>query len=792
MSQSRPLDIVIRKIERGFKNESDAAKIVIIDCRKKKAVPRPPIFGPVKYYLVSNTDDARHTAECRGPLCAVADFETGREINICVNYQARVRSGSEQQVAEALFSDSHPGIVLDGLLRKWVAAFTSEDPGAFINNYYQSQKDLQKYILREAEREAGLTLKVSLSLDGEEALAKFNVGPTRTMVRLKDSDQEQELKLTAELVVDETDKVNAILSMHAEERLESIVVGATRAYLVEHVSLHQFCTEINGDGFKVQLREHLDESLSGKGRRVGYLSLESPATALVPDDKKFFELKHPVKCDIPEFPDPIEINNTLQMKLTNVALYQAISPIDPAEWIKKALDRVIREELFGKKYINLLLNFREPEKDSNEAESNGGAHAGHNGSGGSGGSGGEAKIASSIKEKMREQAAAIGYRLEQLISQPSLAPYKLLDNFTIEPSGTFATRVSDVHVKLQIAITAKINDLMDVKDYLNRQEDVRKAMCKTALAEAGQYLHGIDPSDFYMNFSFSKDVSVPTVEESLAERIRTKLEEQFKARVVSIVPKQLDDKLIERLKNLQRALYPFTAEVNPLRSGEKFIFEGDFQIVGVHENGWYIFQSRDASIAEVKATAEKNIRAYLATCSDEELRHPPGGLDVLRREVEQDVNARLMKGYGLVMSITTFFRNRTESEEGVSRVEAEHTQEKLKGLSDSIASFGQLRESQKAQLLALLKRREEIIISEESGPELVELDEKIRDLQEQLAANSKKLIKQQIVKARAETLPDTMRLKHLRPRAGTYAKALPAAAEVEADEAGGEFVEEEE
>ncbi len=784
MSQPRPLDVVIRRIEKGMKNEPGAAKIVIIDCRKKKAVPRPPLFGQVKYYLVSNTDDARHVAEGRGPICPIADFDTGREISVCVNYQVRVKPGNEERVAEVLSGESHPGIALDGLLRKWVAAFTDKDSSAFINNYYQARQELQKYIMREAESEAGLTLKVSLSLDGEEALALANIGPTRTMVRLADSDQEQELKLVAELMVDEMDKVNAVLSMHAEDRLEARVVGAVRAYLVEHVSLHQFCTELNSDDFRAALKQHLNERLRGSGRRVGHLSLASPATEIVPDDKKFFELNHEVEYEIQEFPKPIKIKNTLQMKLTNVARYQAISPTDPAKWIMKSLERVIREELFGKKYINLLLNFREPEADPDNARGNGGNPASSNGLGG------ERKIASNIKAKMRDEAAAIGYRLEQLISQPDLAPYKLLDNFTIEPERTFATRVSDVHVKLRIVITAKINDLTDVEEYLNRQEDVQKAMSEVALTEANQYLHEIDPSDFYMNFSFSKNIGVPTIEECLSERIRTKLKEQFNARVMSVVPKPLDDKLIERLKALQKALCAFTAEVNPLRSGEKFVFEGDFQIVGVHEHGWYIFQSRDAGLSEVKATVEKNIRAYLATRSDDELRHPPGGLDVLRREVEEDVNARLMKGYGLVMSITTFFRNRTESEEGVSRVEAAYTEERLMGIHASIDSFKRMRESQTAQLQSLLKRREEIIITEESSAELDELDDKINILQKQLAATSQKLVKQQVVKARAETMPGTSTLKQLQPQVGVAVKALRAA-ESKVEEESDEVIKEE-
>lgn len=782
MSQTRPLDVVIRKVEKGVKSESPAAKLVILDGRKKKAVPKAPLLGQVQYYLVSNTGDARHAAECRGPICPVADFETGREIGLCINYQARIKPGHEERAVEALYGDAHPGLVLDGLLKKWVAAFTEEKgSGHFIDHYYEARHELIRHIVNEAENEAGLTLKITLALDGEDSLGTVNVGPTRASVRLRDSDREEELKFAAELLVDEADKVNAVLSMGVEDRLEYKVVSALRRHLVEEVTLQQFYTELNGHDFKTALKGRLERELRGSGRRVGQLRLESPAR--VPEEHTFFELKHSVTCDIPESPKPVDIKNKLLMKLVDVARYQAIQPMHPADSIRKSLERVIHEEVFGKKYIDLLLNFREPDAGDNVGQV---MYASSNGSDG------ELKIATRIKTKMRAAAAAIGYDLQQLISQPDVEPYKLLDNFTITPERTFATRVSDVHVRLRLVITARINDLTDVKEYLNRQEDVPKAMEDAAIMEAGQYLHEIDPSDFYMNFSFSKDGNGPTVEEAVAGRIRARLEEKFNARVVSVVPVPLDDKLVERLKALRRELCPFAVTVEPLFSGEKFVFTGDFQIVAVDADGWYTFQSRDAGIEKVTQTFEKNVEAFLSMRSDEELRHPQGGLGALRLAVQKDVNARLKEGYGLVASITTFSRRRTKREEGVAGVEDAYADETLKGIEASIESFKLMRESLTSQLRSLLTRRQEIITSDESGDELEELDEKVGNIQEQLAATSKKLVKQQVLRARAETLPEAVKHKRLAPALHEARKALGAGEPRSRNGNGEGFAEEEE
>ena len=86
---------------------------------------------------------------------------------------------------------------------------------------------------------------------------------------------------------------------------------------------------------------------------------------------------------------------------------------------------------------------------------------------------------------------------------PDLKPLKLRDKFSIVMDGEFVTKVSNVKVKLSIVVTARIEDLRDVKEHLNRLQDVEELIQEAIGEVVRQYLHTIDPERFYVRFSFA-------------------------------------------------------------------------------------------------------------------------------------------------------------------------------------------------------------------------------------------------------------------------------------------------
>ena len=144
MSNPRNLDIIIKKVNKSTQPGA-AQNIVSIDTGTGKAISgnKFPFFNKnLKYYLVSNSNDSRHTAECKCSICTVRDFKSDHSIDICIKYQAICEAGNETKLTETLFDGTHPEAVLDGMIQKWILQY-SRDNDNFLYLFYEKQKDLE-------------------------------------------------------------------------------------------------------------------------------------------------------------------------------------------------------------------------------------------------------------------------------------------------------------------------------------------------------------------------------------------------------------------------------------------------------------------------------------------------------------------------------------------------------------------------------------------------------------------------------------------------------------------------
>ena len=302
-------------------------------------------------------------------------------------------------------------------------------------------------------------------------------------------------------------------------------------------------------------------------------------------------------CEIHEYPKPVIIKNTVQMILRDVAKYKSIGSPPLEGWVKEKLERIIREGLFKKRYLDILFGFQTRNgADSSELISDAD----------------ETAYASRIKNKLRQAALNIGYDIEQLITVPDLKPLKLRDKFSIVMDGEFVTKVSNVKVKLSIVVTARIEDLRDVKEHLNRLQDVEELMQEAIGEVVRQYLHTIDPERFYVRFSFAdKNQEKRSIEEELKSLITERLKKGFAADIISVTPKMVNTDLIERLRKLRNEICNFKVEVHPLDASEPVTFCGAYQIEGVsinEQNGKH--PERVVHIPRIKPRDCKNQGAY--------------------------------------------------------------------------------------------------------------------------------------------------------------------------------------
>ncbi len=270
----------------------------------------------------------------------------------------------------------------------------------FYTQYYHLQPKLEQYIKDKAINEIGLKLEIRLSLENEGKLKPTSITSMKIPVRLKDCDKQLEIELSTELLIDEKNKLKALMSSHRASDWEDMIKEGLQKYIMLNMTLHDFCIDLNRK-YKDDIIGILEHLLTHDGRKVGFLSMEPIIPFSIND---FLDIEDPkftdIECGIQEYPDPVIIKNKLQMTLTDIGKYAASKVTDIKVWIKEKLDRIIHEELFNVEYIDLLLKF--------------------------------GPIEDQIRSKMEVESDKIGYKLRQIITVPDLKPLKLKENFIIE------------------------------------------------------------------------------------------------------------------------------------------------------------------------------------------------------------------------------------------------------------------------------------------------------------------------------------------------------------------------
>lgn len=667
MAQTYSLDTVIRIADKDARPSSSAEKVVVIDTGKKKVVTPSwrEYFSELKYFLVSNTKNSRKEAEGKVSGIKIKDFTKGQNLEIDVSYLVSCDPGREEQVALALFEAPTPKNALEDLIAGWVKEYAGMRPTEFIETYYDKKDELEKRLTARALSEVGLNLQANLSLGEEEKLKPVVVGPVHFPVRVKDYDEEQNLKFRVDLLPDEQNKIKAILHYPKNGELKAIIQEEFRRYFAANITLQQFCTALKQEPIRQALVGELNRALEFAGRRAGFLTMEGIAGGAW---IYFFKDEQDIPCTIHEYPKQIVVNNKVQMILEDIARYKAAKSPELKGWLRKTLERVIQRQLFKAKYTTLLLDF-EPHKKE-------------------------------IERLLEHEAQAIGYKIEQLTSIPNLEQLAWKEKFTIEATEEFETNISRAFVKLNIVVTSRFETFKRIEQYLNTQQDVMALIKEAVLNTAREFLHTISPERFYIHFNHPNEKrkeESKSVRWELVERLSTLLK-GFGAKVIHLTPKVVETDVIERLKRLERELCEFEVRVVPLRIEEAVTFKGTFTLA-VHGDAWHTFQTRDYEIDKIKQYVEEAILAQLEKRSIEDLRYIDDDLAKdIRREAEEEAQRSALEAFGLGLTISKFRRVLTAPEE--------KRQEELEKLRvHAIETFAQIRSQ---ELDTLLNRSKDI------------------------------------------------------------------------------------
>lgn len=703
MSQVSPLDRVIRRVDSDYIPHAAAERIVIIDARRRSVVPKKPLisFSDLRYYLLLTSGDVSNVA--KGEINGIQLQDLSYSLPVSIAYDVRCRPGNEIRAAMALFDEAAaPAEVLERCLIRWVNELGQSGVPEFVRKYVDEPATLVSTLTAKAMNEAGLDLNILLSIDHAAALEPIVVTRDRQRTIVSDyHDEEQDLSFRILLDVDDSRKANAILQHHRNPELQNLVTREVRQFMRTAVTLQEFCTELSSATLRARLTQHLDHFLAPFGRKMGAVKLQG---SVVPSIEFFAQKSVDVKCDLPPYPQPVVISNDVQMILKNVALYKAVRGLVLDDWLKEQLTRIIRERLFGAKYIEVLIDFGPFEAD--------------------------------IKQRLKDEAAKIGYEIKQLITVPDLEPIHLKEPFTIDTAGSFDLRLPDFQVSLQVIVNTRIPNLESVKNELNRLQHVPDLMADAIVAAVRQTLHSIYPERFYMRFGYTEVAGEAAVEEELAGKITERLREKFGAEVIEVILKVGDNEIITRLRDLQKAINPFAVHVAPLNESETITFRGNFQVDMVDTEGWSRFQQLPVGVDVIREKLEEHLLAKLHALSGQAIQfRDPAHQKKIVMTLTELAERYVCSEFGLRVRISNIRRDRTEQEERANQTRLIEGRARIVARGEDIESWQSANRATRAERLArldqLLKERT-ALATMGSRDELADLDREIANLRKSL------------------------------------------------------------
>ncbi|HKU76907.1 MAG TPA: hypothetical protein VJR02_23555 [Pyrinomonadaceae bacterium] len=627
-------------------------KLVTIDLNTGRAIEKGffvRLAGNYQDYIVTNDRNPLHTVNAKVPSYYVRDSQNNRTLSIDIAITAvKCPPGSESKVAESLHGQQTPGQIFEGLLIRWLGEFiVPGDEWRFIESFNVARQRLETHIENRAATQTGLELTVKITFSGEATVPdEIVVGPIEIGVRLHGYTEEQKLTVEAGLGLDPDDKVRAFVFDERLDSAEELFKRTLKEYFFQNVTFSQFTYELHYPSFKQQLLQALSPALRKIGRTVRFINFSTRPDGIDEHPREFVPVKYEHKFFIPGRPQPVIIQNTVQLYCADSVAFKASKITDLEGWVKETLNVSLSRHLIGKKYVDLLLRFAEVEQY--------------------------------VKADVTTATAGIGYRVDHLVSAPNLEKEKdgLTNPFPLETGGSFETSIEKFKVELKFSIRLCIPELDSIEKYLNPGTDVKEAIKQNVLGETAFWLRKIHPERFYLYFQGPNEAASDTagedellpVKELVRKKIQESLKKEFNARILDLSVWLGRSDLTDRYHDLCFVIRDFRIEIKSPdpQATEDLTLTGNFELLGVHPdvNSWRRFSVLQLDLDGLSRQLETHLKAELKNYYQSRLMYQ----NHLAREqvfkvVKRYAETYMHEEFGLKIHLTNLDRNTTKVEE---------------------------------------------------------------------------------------------------------------------------------
>lgn len=715
MNNTINLDPIIRKLNDQTQFVAGEEVLVTIDLVSKKAIQKTLMVrlgGNFQDYLVANNLNPTHAISGNLATYYVRDARNERTLALEISVEAWCPVGHEVKVAEALHSEQTPSQTFAKLLERWVREFVPQgDENKFIDTYDTARHQLEKHIAHLANTQTGLRLSAIVALSGEPSvLHDIVVGPIEIGVRLHDYQEEQKITVEAGLAFDTPNYVKAFVFQEKQDSPEELFKRHLKAYFSQHVTFEQFSRELQYPNFKRLLQRSLSAALQQVGRSISFINFSTNQNTTIKPPREFVAVTYDHRHTISGRPQPVIIQNIVQLYCENSVAFLASRETDLEAWVKSTLNIILKRHLIGTTYVDLLLRF--------------------------------APLELNIKRELSARAASIGYKVDHLVSIPNLREREeLTEQFFLETEDDFETKLDGFKVQVKFDIKLRIKNLQSIEKYLNPGTDVKVAIKEMVLIEARRCLRNVHPERFYLYFNRPSEDSTTdsaeaddrlAVKDLLSKKIAESLRGEFNAEIFDLTPRVGRTDLTDRYNNLCYVIREFRVNIeSPDPQGtESLTLTGNFEVRGVHSDpaGWQRFSVMRLDLDGLQIQLENHLKAELKPY------YQPGfmfqnrdGRQQVFALVENYASVYMRREFGLIIHLTNLDRSRTEVEDRQRQLLIDLEKKKLADTLGQgellINNLNELR-TRRTNLLSVFP------IDKET---LQELDENIKILQDELA-----------------------------------------------------------
>ena len=713
---ANPLRELIFRIDpkKARPGDETRTKDVVVDVDQGTVLPKRPLFAfgrDIRTYRIRNLT---HSVEAEGPGYEILGPSFEERVQLRIQYRARCRPGCEEQVAVALSGEDNPGVALETVL---IAALDGqiEERGRrgedCYADFYRLQRSLEEQLESTIGQQTGLLLKIQLAPQGDQRPTAVEIQIPALQITTRDSDQVATLQLEARLEV--VDTSTALRFQNTQ--LENWFGDGARSWIRENVTVHELYFELR-TSLRERLQESLDRQAASVGRRVVHLALSRVgglAESQLPPQSLRFE--HRVSCDIRESSEQIVVRHVLQLRLEALGRYLTSGVGDLETWLATELDRATRELFFEMNYRTLLERFAPGVSETEDR----------------------------LRGVLLERARAIGYGLYQMTAVPDLVPLEWRQGISLDRlMPDLATENPRVSVNLELACGGRIENPFDPRlaGFLEPQKArdfVPVVLAERLQQEVQKHLHGMDPERVYMRFQQTQVAGEVATKAFLESAVRRVLEEEFAVTEVYVAVKPAASQITDRLERLMSRTHSLSLRVVPFRGrgvGEAVDLKINFDILGVHAQGWHAFLAKryagaDEELEAIRKILGDDIQATLSTVPSEVLQFADRSHQNLLQQVLSNCVQTVINTFGVVVQFISLGRDQTTIEQAQ---QAQLVGSVTHEAQAALLADKTLKDSQAEEMKLLVDQKNRLLIEDPDDDEIEVLEERIEALRDRM------------------------------------------------------------